>query len=199
MEYPSDHKVNVFLAYMLGAEAIPEAAKVAQEIREVFQPMGKDERYFHCTLLFIGRVDRQLLPFIEEKAASIAKTTKPISFTIDDIGYFYNTKKNMVKVLYTVPSVIPDELKKLCAQLYDVIGKPLRGKATPPIQEAKIHFTITKRLKNVLSREDFRRLKTNIPPFKISVTLDQFGLYYCKDPMHQYYRKIESWKVGENT
>lgn len=199
MEKTSDHKVNVFLAYMLETNAAKDTEEVARKIREVFRPLGKDEEYFHCTLLFIGHVDRALLPSIEEKAADVARTMKPISLTIDDIGYFYNTRKNMVKVLYAVPSIIPEELKHLCSKLYDVIGKPLQGETTPPIQEATIHFTITKKLRQVLSREDFKRLRANIPPFKIPVMVDRFGLYYCKDQDHRYYRKINSWTMGEET
>jgi 2'-5' RNA ligase len=197
MENTSDDKVNVFLAYMLEKQAAEETEKVARIVRDVFHPLGKDEEYFHCTLLFIGRVDKALLPDIEEKASAIARTMRPISFTIDYIGYFYNAKKDRVKVLYAVPSVIPEELRHLCARLYEEIGKPLQGKTTPPIQEAKIHFTITKRLKQVLSRKDFKHLSADIPSFKIPVAMDQFGLYFCKDPQHRYYREIKSWMMGE--
>ena len=90
---------------------------------------------------------------------SIATIQKPITININDIGYFFSTKKDRIKVLYAKPSVMPPTLTELCTILYDTIGKPLEGKTTPPINLARIHFTITKRLKRKLSREDFESIK----------------------------------------
>ncbi len=59
-------------------------------------------------------------------------------------------------MLYAKPSIMPSALTNLCAMLYDTIGKPLEGKTTPPINLARIHFTLTKRLKRKLSRETLK-------------------------------------------
>ena len=145
---------------MLSKEASSDMDKVADDVKELFKPDGKEEKFFHCTLLFIGRVAEEYIPFIQEKMKSIAAVQKPITIDIDDIGYFYSTKKDRIKVLYAKPSVMPPALTELCAMLYDIIGRPLAGKTTPPINPARIHFAITKRLKRKLSREDFESIKT---------------------------------------
>lgn len=154
--------VNIFIAFMLPKEASSDMYKVAEDVKELFLPDGKDEKFFHCTLLFIGRVAEKYVPFIQEKMKSIAAVQAPITICIDDIGYFYSTKKDRIKVLYAKPTVMPSALNELCAMLYDTIGKPLEGKTTPPIHPARIHFTITKRLKRKLSREDFESIKTSV-------------------------------------
>ena len=129
--------------------------------------------------------------------SSIAKDQQPIPINIDDIGYFYSDKKDRIKVLYAKPHIMPTELTELCSKLYEIIGKPLHGKTTPPIHEARIHFTITKRLKRRLSREDFEKIKGNVKHFNIPITIDNFGLYYCKDVKHRYYREISKYKFKE--
>ena len=182
--------VNIFIAFMLSKEASSDMDKVADDVKELFKPDGKEEKFFHCTLLFIGRVAEEYIPFIQEKMKSIAAVQKPITIDIDDIGYFYSTKKDRIKVLYAKPSVMPPALTELCAMLYDIIGRPLAGKTTPPINPARIHFTITKRLKRKLSREDFESIKTKVKHFNIPLTIDNIGLYYCKDAEHRYYREI---------
>lgn len=188
-----DEKVNIFIAFMLPKESSSNMDKVAEDVKELFLPNGKDEKFFHCTLLFIGRVAEEYIPFIQEKMKSIAAIQKPITIDIDDTGYFYSTKKDRIKVLYAKPSVMPPALTELCAMLYDTIGKPLAGKTTPPINPARIHFTITKRLKRKLLREDFENIKTKINHFNIPVTIDNIGLYYCKDAEHRYYREISRY------
>lgn len=185
--------VNIFIAFMLPKEASSDMYKVAEDVKELFLPDGKDEKFFHCTLLFIGRVAEKYVPFIQEKMRSIAAVQAPITICIDDIGYFYSTKKDRIKVLYAKPTVMPSALNELCAMLYDTIGKPLEGKTTPPIHPARIHFTITKRLKRKLSREDFESIKTRLRHFNIPVTMDNIGLYYCKDAEHRYYRVISRY------
>ena len=185
--------VNIFIAFMLPKEASSDMDKVAEDVKELFLPNGKDEKFFHCTILFIGRVAEEYIPFIQEKMKSIAAVQKPITIDIDDIGYFYSTKKDRIKVLYAKPSIMPSALTDLCAMLYDTIGRPLEGKTTPPINPASIHFTITKRLKRKLSREDFESIKTKINHFNIPVTIDNIGLYYCKDAEHRYYREISRY------
>lgn len=188
-----EDKVNIFIAFMLPKEASSDMDKVAEDVKELFLPNGKDEKFFHCTLLFIGRVAEEYIPFIQEKMKSIAAIQKPITIDIDDIGYFFCTKKDRIKVLYAKPSVMPPALKELCSMLYDTIGKPLEGKTTPPIHPARIHFTFTKRLKRKLSREDFECIKTKENHFNIPVTIDNIGLYYCKDAEHRYYREISRY------
>lgn len=185
-----EEKVNIFIAFMLPKEASSDMDKVAEDVKELFLPNGKDEKFFHCTLLFIGRVGREYVPSIQEKLKSIAATQQQIPLTIDDIGYFYSEKKERIKVLYAKPHIMPTEQTELCSKLYEIIGKPLDGKTTPPIHEARIHFTITKRLKRRLSREDFEKIKGNVKHFNIPITIDNFGLYYCKDVKHRYYREI---------
>ena len=185
-----EEKVNVFIAFMLPKEASSDMNHVAEDVKELFLPNGKDEKFFHCTLLFIGRVAEEYIPFIQEKMKSIAAIQEPITININDIGYFFSTKKDRIKVLYAKSSVISPALTELCTILYDTIGKPLEGKTTPPINLARIHFTITKRLKRKLSREDFESIKTKINHFNIPVTIDNIGLYYCKDAEHRYYREI---------
>ena len=185
--------VNIFIAFMLPKEASSDMEKVAEDVKELFLPNGKDEKFFHCTLLFIGRVAEEYIPFIQEKMKSIAAIQKPITIDIDDIGYFFSTKKDRIKVLYAKSSVISPALTELCTILYDTIGKPLEGKTTPPINLARIHFTITKRLKRKLSREDFESIKTKVKHFNIPVTIDNIGLYYCKDAEHRYYREISRY------
>lgn len=185
-----DSKVNIFIAFMLPQNAIPDMDKVAKDVKEVFLPNGKDEKFFHCTLLFIGRVDKNCIPFIQEEMRAIATGLQPVSININDIGYFYSAKKDRIKVLYAQTRNIPSGLTEICSKLYDAIGRPLEGKATPPIHEARIHFTITKRLKRKLSREDFESIKGNIKRFNIPLTINNFGLYYCKDIGHRYYREI---------
>ena len=106
--------------------------------------------------------------------SSIAKDQQPIPINIDDIGYFYSDKKDRIKVLYAKPHIMPTELTELCSKLYEIIGKPLHGKTTPPIHEARIHFTITKRLKRRLSREDFEKIKGNVKHFNIPITILKF-------------------------
>ena len=96
---------------------------------------------------------------------SIATIQKPITININDIGYFFSTKKDRIKVLHAKPTVMPPTLTELCTILYDTIGKPLEGKTTPPINLARIHFTITKRLKRKLSREDFESIKEKVQHF----------------------------------
>lgn len=189
-----EEKVNIFIAFMLPKEASSDMDKVAEDVKELFLPNGKDEKFFHCTLLFIGRVGREYVPSIQEKLKSIAATQQQIPLTIDDIGYFYSEKKDRIKVLYAKPHIMPTELTELCSKLYEIIGKPLDGKTTPPIHEARIHFTITKRLKRRLSREDFEKIKGNVKHFNIPITIDNFGLYYCKDVKHRYYREISKYK-----
>ena len=189
-----EEKVNIFIAFMLPPIALSEMTKVANNVKELFQPDGKDEKFFHCTLLFIGRVGREYVPSIQEKMSSIAKDQQPIPINIDDIGYFCSDKKDRIKVLYAKPHIMPTELTELCSKLYEIIGKPLDGKTTPPIHEARIHFTITKRLKRRLSREDFEKIKGNVKHFNIPITIDNFGLYYCKDVKHRYYREISKYK-----
>ncbi len=190
-------KVNIFVAYMLSENQGETLQEVADEVREVFRPEGKDENFFHTTLLFIGRVDVDRLTFIQEKLAEVAREQKPISINIDSIGYFYNQKKNFLKVLFTKPKDIPQELNDLCMELYKTIGEPLNGQVVPTIFPSRIHFTITKRLKRRLSKEDFDKLARNIPSFSIPITIDGFGLYHCKDPEHRYYRKISNCKFGD--
>jgi 2'-5' RNA ligase len=190
MEKDSVDKVNIFVAFMLPKDSAKEMASVAEEAREVFQSQGKDENFFHCTLLFIGWIDRSELPSIQEKLQEIASQQQLFTITIDRVGYFYDSRRGCVKVLYAVPSNIPQELSNLCTLLYKDIGKPLEGKTTPHINESKIHFTITKRLKRHLSLQEFQQLKDTIKPFSISATIDNFGLYHCKDKDHRYYREI---------
>lgn len=185
-----DDKVNIFIAFMLPSESQTKMQEVANNVKELFQPDGKDEKFFHCTLLFIGRVDVAFVTQIQEKMREIASSEQPIPITIDEIGYFYNPKKDRIKVLYARPSMIPSALNDLCIRLYDAIGKPLEGKTTPPIQKARIHFTITKRLKRGISRDDFARMKSKMRPFSIPVTINNIGLYHCKDAEHRYYREI---------
>lgn len=189
-----DDKINIFIAFMLSGESQAKMLEVADEVKELFQPDGKDEKFFHCTLLFIGRIDKSYIPFIQEQMKEIAATQKPIPININDLGYFYNPKKERIKVLYAKPSSIPEELKSLCTTLYEVIGKPLKGKTTPPIQRARIHFTITKRLKRKLSPEEFNQIRNRIYQFHIDATIDNFGLYYCKDAEHRYYREISRYE-----
>lgn len=178
---------------MLPKESSSDMEKVAEDVKELFLPNGKDEKFFHCTLPFIGRVAEEYIPFIQEKMKSISADQKPITIGIDDIGYFFSTKKDRIKVLYAKPSVISPALTELCTMLYDTIGKPLEGKTTPPINLARIHFTITKRLKRKLSREEFESVKTKVKHFNIPVTIDNIGLYYCKDAEHRYYREISRY------
>lgn len=185
-----EEKVNIFIAFMLPKEASSDMDKVAEDVKELFKPDGKEEKFFHCTLLFIGRVAKDYIPFILEKMNSIAAVQKPITIDIDDISYFYSTKKDRIKVLYAKPSVMPPAMTELCTMLYDIIGRPLAGKTTPPINPARIHFTITKRLKRKISREDFGSIKTKLRHFNSPVTIDNIGLYYCKDAEHRYYREI---------
>lgn len=194
MSENEEDKVNIFIAYMLSGENQAKMLKVANEVKELFQPDGKDEKFFHCTLLFIGRVDRSYIPFIQEQMKEIAATQCPIPITIDSIGYFYNPKKERIKVLYAVLSTIPEALNMLCSRLYDKIGRPLEGMTTPPIQRARIHFTITKRLKRKLSPEEFQQISKCINPFRIDATIDNFGLYYCKDAEQRYYREISRYE-----
>ena len=139
-----EEKVNIFIAFMLPPIALSEMTKVANNVKELFQPDGKDEKFFHCTLLFIGRVGREYVPSIQEKVSSIAKDQQPIPINIDDIGYFYSDKKDRIKVLYAKPHIMPTERTELCSKLYEIIGKPLHGKTTPPIHEARIHFNYYK-------------------------------------------------------
>lgn len=164
--------------------------KVAQHVRDIFRPEGKDERFFHSTLLFIGWVDESRLPFIQESLAEIAKQQSAISIDINSVGYFFNRKKQCIKVLYAVPDKIPTELNNLCQRLYDKIGKPLQGKTRPAISPATIHFTITNRLKNRLTKEEFMALSEKVNPFSIPITINEIGLYHCKDQDHRYYREI---------
>ena len=185
--------VNIFIAFMLPKEASSDMEKVAEDVKELFLPNGKDEKFFHCTLLFIGRVAEEYIPFIQEKMKSIAAIQKPITIDIDDIGYFFSTKKDRIKVLYAKSSIMPSALTDLCTMLYDIIGRPLAGKTTPPINPARIHFTITKRLKRKLSRDDFESIKTKVKHFNIPVAIDNIGLYYCKDAEHRYYREISRY------
>ena len=185
--------VNIFIACMLPKESSSDMGKVAEDVKELFLPNGKDEKFFHCTLLFIGRVAEEYIPFIQVKMKSIAAIQKPITIDIDDIGYFFCTKKDRIKVLYAKSSIMPSALTDLCAMLYDTIGRPLEGKTTPPINPARIHFTFTKRLKRKLSRENFESIKTKVKHFNIPVTIDNIGLYYCKDAEHRYYREISRY------
>jgi 2'-5' RNA ligase len=188
-----EEKVNIFIAFMLPKKASSDMDKVAEDVKELFLPEGKEEKFFHCTLLFIGRVAEEYIPFIQEKMKSVAAAQKPITIDIDDIGYFYSIKKDRIKVLYAKTSVMPQALTDLCSMLYDTIGKPLESKTIPPINPARIHFTITKRLKRKLSREDFESIKNRLRHFNIPVMIDNIGLYYCKDAEHRYYRKISRY------
>lgn len=183
-------QVNVFVAYMLPKAQSEMLQTVAEEVRSVFQPDGKDESFFHTTLLFIGRVDADRLPFIQDKLAEIVREQEPITVDIDSLGYFYNQKKRCIKVLFARPKNIPQELSDLCMKLYKAIGEPLNDHAIPTIFPSRIHFTITKRLKNHLSKEDFDRKVCEIPFFSIPVTICGFGMYHCKDPEHRYYKEI---------
>lgn len=182
--------VNIFIAYILPADKREALDKVSEEIREVFVPEGKDEQFYHTTLLFIGNVDKRWLPFIKEKIAEIASSQTSITININRLGYFFNEKKQRIKVLYVVPSEIPEALSNLCTQLFQVIGLRLAGKTVPPIAPARIHLTITKRLKHVLSQTDFLALSQKIKPFNIPVTIDNIALYHCKDETHRHYREI---------
>lgn len=190
MANDKDDKVNIFIAFMLSGKSQDKMQEVANDVKELFRPDGKDEKFFHCTLLFIGRVDQSFVPFIQEKMMEIASSQQSVPITIDNIGYFYNLTKGMIKVLYARPSVIPKELDVLCEKLYKAIGIPLEGKTVPPIQKARIHFTITKRLKHKLSQNDFERIRKGVKSFSINTTIDNIGLYYCKDINHRYYREI---------
>lgn len=98
MTYEKDEKVNIFIAFMLSDESQAKMQKIANEVKELFQPDGKDKEFFHCTLLFIGRVDKSYIPFIQEKMKLIAASQTPIPITVDDIGYFYNPSKDRIKV-----------------------------------------------------------------------------------------------------
>lgn len=193
-----DDKVNIFIAFMLSGEGQDKMQKAANDVKELFHPNGKDEKFFHCTLLFIGRVDKYSVPFIQEKMKGIASSQQSVPIMIDDIGYFYNPKRDMIKVLYARPSIIPEGLYELCARLYKAIGMPLKGKTTPPIQMARIHFTITKRLRHKLTRDDFERIRNGIKTFGINATIDNIGLYYCKDEEHRYYREICRYGLLKN-
>lgn len=197
MDKGNDDKVNIFIAFMLSGKSHDNMQEVADDVKEFFQPNGKDEKFFHCTLLFIGRVDVAFVPQIQEKMREIACSEQSIPITIDEIGYFYNPKKDRIKVLYVKPSMIPSELNNLCARLYDAIGKPLEGKTTPPIQKARIHFTISKRLKRKLSRDDFARMKSKMKTFSIPASISNLGLYYCKDVGHRYYREIGKYEFPQ--
>ena len=183
-------KVNVFVAYMVPDVHSRDIEKVVDEVKEVFQPEGKDESFFHATLLFIGLVNIECLPFIQKKMAETAREQKPISMNIDSLGYFYNQKKRCIKVLFARPKNISQNLSDLCMKLYKAIGEPLNDHAVPTIFPSRIHFTITKRLKNHLSKEDFDRKVCEIPSFSIPLTISGFGLYHCKDPGYRYYREI---------
>ena len=183
-------EANVFIAFMLPEPENKAFGKVAKQVRDVFRPEGKNERFFHSTLLFIGWVDESRLQFIQECLADIAKQQSAITVNINSVGYFYNPKKQCIKVLYAVPDKIPTELNDLCQRLYDKIGKPLQGKTRPAISPAAIHFTITNRLKNRLTKEEFVALSKEVDSFSIPVTINEIGLYHCKDQDHRYYREI---------
>lgn len=185
--------VNIFVAYMLPEDKKMAFDRIAKNVRDVFTPDGKDELFYHTTLLYIGRVEEHWLPFIKEKLEEIARLQKPINLDINKIGLFYNKKKQCIKVLYAVPTDIPEALHNLCTQLYNTIGQPLTGKTTPPIQPAQIHFTITKLLRHLLSLDDFQNLANDLVSFDIPITIDNFGLYHCKDAEHRYYREIDKY------
>lgn len=182
--------VNVFIAYMLPEDKRKDLDQIAAGVREIFHPEGKDESFYHSTLLFIGRVDVSELPSIREKMADLARRQTSIEMDLNRIGYFYDKRKQCIKVLYAVPDRIPQALDGLCRRLYQTIGQPLIGKTTPPIRPARIHFTITKRLKHRLSEDEFQTLTPSLKSFRIPVTINSFGLYHCKDPEHRYYREI---------
>ncbi len=187
-------EVNIFIACMLPERQRQQMEQVATRVRAVFRPEGKDEPFFHSTLLFIGKVDGGQLPFIQEKMAEIAATQSPIDIDIDSLGYFYNAKRQCVKVLYAVPSRIPTALTALCQRLYTTIGKPLASITTPPIgRPAQVHFTIAKRLRHRLGKQDFATLARQIEPFSIHATMGGMGLYHCKDLEHRYYREISHY------
>ena len=59
-----EEKVNVFIAFMLPKEASSDMNHVADDMKELFLPDGKEEKFFHCNLLFIGRVAKDYIPFI---------------------------------------------------------------------------------------------------------------------------------------
>jgi len=183
-------QINIFIAFMLPKRENTEFSQLAGNVRATFHPEGKDEKFFHTTLLFIGRVDDSWLPFIQKHLAEIAASQAPIPIDINHLGYFYNRKKNCIKVIYAMPDSIPEELQNLCTRLYEIIGKPLYGKTVPAITPSTIHFTISKRLKNRLSEDDFQLLSRQTKPFSIRVNINAMGLYYCKDPDHRYYREI---------
>ena len=185
--------VNIFIAYMLPEDKRKDLDKIATRVKEIFRPDGKDEVFYHSTLLFIGRVDESWLPFIQEKLAEIAGQQTCIEIDINRIKNFYNEKKQCIKVLYAVPDRIPQALDNLCMRLYQTIGQPLIGKTTPPIHPAGIHFTITKRLKRRLSKDDLQALTYQLASYSIPVTINHFGLFYCKDPEHRYYREIHNY------
>lgn len=56
--------VNIFIAYMLPEDKRKDLDKIATRVKEIFRPDGKDEVFYHSTLLFIGRVDESWLPKI---------------------------------------------------------------------------------------------------------------------------------------
>ena len=59
-----EEKVNVFIAFMLPKEASSDMNHVADDVKELFLPDGKEKKFFHCNLLFIGRVAKDYIPFI---------------------------------------------------------------------------------------------------------------------------------------
>ena len=183
-------QVNIFIAFMLPKDKNEEFGRIAESVKNIFHPDSKDEKYFHTTLLFIGRVDETWLPFIEERLKKIADDTSEIHVDINRINYFYNQKKQSVKVIYAVPELIPDELTDLTTRLYNDIGKPLSEETPQTIFPAKIHFTISNRLKNKLSKEEFAAYAEKVEPFNISANINEIGLYCCKDPEHRYYREL---------
>lgn len=70
-------EVNVFIAFMLSEPENKAFGKIAQQVRDIFRPEGKDERFFHTTLLFIGWVDESGLPFYPRESGRYSQTTKP--------------------------------------------------------------------------------------------------------------------------
>ena len=49
-----EEKVNNFIAFMLPKKVSLDMSNAAEDVKEIFKPDGKDEKFFHCTLLFIG-------------------------------------------------------------------------------------------------------------------------------------------------
>ncbi|AOV07560.1 RNA 2',3'-cyclic phosphodiesterase [Sporosarcina ureilytica] len=168
--------------YFIG---IPIPAQV-EEIADKFKKEYSLRRYYkvltyrddlHVTLLYLGAVEAQQLPFVKNQLAEIAKKTTSFSLSINGLSYFGSKSDPRVIYLAIDENLSLTHLQqKINASIPSLLGIPKTDRFVP-------HITIAKKRK---TQENLDIEKQTITPIEVSVpSFSLFTIYPEKLPKYE--------------